>query len=53
MNEWTKKAALVSMEEWNAIHDEMRKTFSVAENQALTAEEFQAAAQQAEPPPLD
>ncbi|HEX7502215.1 MAG TPA: hypothetical protein VF451_02245 [Acidobacteriota bacterium] len=49
MKELTKNAALVSMEEWNAIHDEMRRTFADPENSLLSADEFQAAAQQVQP----
>ncbi len=49
MNEMAKNSALVRMEEWNAIHDEMRKIFTVPENSTLSDEEFQAAAQQAQP----
>jgi hypothetical protein len=45
MNESTQNAALVSLEAWNAIHDEMRKAFTFQENSQLSADEFQAAAQ--------
>ncbi len=49
MNESTKNAALVSMEEWNAIHDEIRRTFANPEYSLLSADEFQTAAQQVQP----
>lgn len=46
MNEMANNAALVRMDEWNAIHDEMRKIFAVPENSLLSDDEFRAAAQQ-------
>jgi hypothetical protein len=49
MNEMAKNAALVRMDEWNAIHDEMRKIFTVPENSMLSDEEFRTAAQQVQP----
>ena len=49
MNEMAKNAALVRMDEWNAIHDEMRRMFTVPENSMLTDDDFRAAAQQAQP----
>ena len=45
MSESTQNAALVSLEAWNAVHDEMRKAFTFQENSQLSADEFQAAAQ--------
>lgn len=49
MNERTTKAALVSMEEWNAIHDEIRKAIAFPEDSPLSADDFRAAAQLVEP----
>lgn len=49
MNEMAKTAALVRMDEWNAIHDEIRKIFTVPENSMLSDDEFRAAAQQVQP----
>lgn len=51
MNELMKNAALVSLEEWNAIHDAMWKTFTIPENPPLSAAAFQAAAKNVQPQP--
>jgi hypothetical protein len=49
MNEKAKNAALVRMDDWIAIHDEMRKIFAVPESSMLSDEEFRSAARQAQP----
>lgn len=53
MGERLKNLALVSLDEWNAIHDELREAFSALEASTLTAEEFQAASQTIQSTPTD
>jgi hypothetical protein len=53
MNETTKNAALVSLDEWNAIHDSLRKAFTYPDPTPLSADAFLAAAQNIQSQPAD